>query len=169
MLRPVSRRAVPLAARLAAKLVRDEATGCLLFTAPDVDRRGYGQIRAGGRGTRKLRAHRVAYALARALEPEELPPEVLVRHRCDTPACCDPEHLLAGDNQANTDDAVARGRRRVGARHHAAKLTDDQVAQLVATYRAGGTTMRAVAADYGISSAHVSDLVHGHYRQTLTR
>jgi hypothetical protein len=33
-----------------------------------------------------------------------------VLHRCDTPACSNPDHLFLGDRRINMEDAVAKGR-----------------------------------------------------------
>ena len=33
-----------------------------------------------------------------------------ILHKCDTPACCNPDHLFLGDRRINMDDAVSKGR-----------------------------------------------------------
>ena len=76
------------------------------------DRDGYGIFTTTGpNGERvKLRAHRVAWALANGRQP---PP--VVRHDCDHPPCCRPACLRGGtqaDNIADRDDPTRRSRRR---------------------------------------------------------
>ena len=46
-------------------------------------------------------------------------------------------------------------------RHAGQKLTDDQVRELVARYKAGGISQRALAKEYGISGPYVCELVKG--------
>lgn len=39
-----------------------------------------------------------------------VPDGLLVRHRCDNPLCCNPDHLLIGTALDNTRDMIERGR-----------------------------------------------------------
>ena len=68
--------------------------------------RGYGQIHAWGR---PQYAHRIAYALGCG----DLSLGDHVLHKCDTPLCCNPDHLFLGDQVANMKDRFAKGRIRV--------------------------------------------------------
>lgn len=68
--------------------------------------RGYGQIHAWHR---PQYAHRVAYALGNG----DIPEGAHVLHRCDTPLCCNPNHLFLGDQADNMRDRFAKGRVRV--------------------------------------------------------
>ncbi len=52
-------------------------------------------------------AHRVAYELATGPIPEGM----VVCHRCDTPACINPDHLFVGTQQDNIADMHRKGRR----------------------------------------------------------
>jgi hypothetical protein len=40
----------------------------------------------------------------------EIPKGMVIRHRCDTPACCNPAHLLIGTHKDNVHDRMRRGR-----------------------------------------------------------
>ena len=51
-------------------------------------------------------AHRITWALDHGREPNEW----IVRHSCDNPACCNPRHLLIGDQLDNVRDMIERGR-----------------------------------------------------------
>ena len=74
-------------------------------------------------------AHRVAYRVFVGDFPEDR----LICHHCDTPLCCNPEHLYVGTQQTNADDRVARGRGAPprGEQHHNVVLTDKEVAEVL--------------------------------------
>jgi hypothetical protein len=74
--------------RFEKRLRRDAKTGCLEFTGYR-DMNGYGRF--GVRRVPRL-AHRVAFVLAGnpLAEGENL------RHACDNPSCCNPDHLAVG-------------------------------------------------------------------------
>ena len=84
---------------------------------------GYGRFGYQGK---MCQAHRVAYQLAKGIIPEGM----VVRHTCDNPACCNPNHLVLGTQQDNINDMDQRERRAKGITHGQSKLTDDQVRQV---------------------------------------
>src|SRR5262245_25950328 len=57
-----------------------------------------------------LAAHRVAYILAFGT----IPADIVVCHRCDTPACVRPDHLFLGSQTQNMEDMRSKGRARGG-------------------------------------------------------
>ena len=93
-------------------------------------------------------ASRAAYHLFKG----PIPAGMLVRHKCDNPPCCNPDHLELGDIPDNMRDKFERGRHRPGAEHPMAKLSDDDVR---AIRRAPGTGV-SIAAQFNISPATVS-------------
>lgn len=86
-----------------ARLRKVKASACWLWRG-HCNSDGYGQYKVRGMGT--LLAHRVAFELATGKSADGL----VVRHSCDTPRCCRPEHLLLGTHAENVADRVARGR-----------------------------------------------------------
>ena len=99
--------------------------GCWEYTGFR-DQQGYGKLMRKGRGN--LFAHRYAY------EQSFGPPTGVVRHTCDNPPCCRPDHLLDGTQADNIKDRQDRGRHRpgrlAGEQHSQAKLTQVQVDEL---------------------------------------
>lgn len=69
---------------------------------------GYGQISEGGKGSKTLLAHRVSYKIHHG----ELPEGLVVMHSCDNPSCVNPSHLSVGTYKDNTQDMIAKGRKR---------------------------------------------------------
>ena len=78
--------------------------GCWLWLAA-CDREGYGKI--FDKQTQKtVGAHRHAWAVAHGPIPNGL----CVLHRCDIPACVNPDHLFLGTRLDNARDRAAKGR-----------------------------------------------------------
>jgi hypothetical protein len=78
---------------------------CWLWTGRKVGALGYGQLRYGRR-TVCVYAHRYAYERFVGSIPKGLK----VLHRCDVPACVNPDHLFVGTSKDNTQDMIAKGR-----------------------------------------------------------
>lgn len=54
------------------------------------------------------RAHRISYIIHNGSLSENL----IVCHRCDTPACVNPDHLFSGTQLDNINDCISKGRYR---------------------------------------------------------
>ena len=63
----------------------------------------YGKFSVAGQ---PRRSNRVAWTIANQQEPGNL----IIRHTCDRPICCNPAHLVIGTHQDNEDDKGRRGR-----------------------------------------------------------
>lgn len=132
--------------RFHEKYIPVTETGCWLWTAC-TDRYGYGKFGVGGR---VVKAHRYSWELANGPNPSCLH----VCHKCDTPACVNPEHLFLGTPADNSADKVAKGRHAFGSRASSAKLTG---ADAVEIYLAEGP-QKLIADRYGIDPAMVSNI-----------
>lgn len=96
---------IPLKKRFEDKISPEPMSGCWLWTAA-ASEHGYGKIGLGGRAAGEAKAHRVSWILYRGEIAEGLD----VCHKCDTPACVNPDHLFLGDHKANMEDMCAKGR-----------------------------------------------------------
>lgn len=96
-------------------------------------------------------AHRISWALAFG----PIPPDALVLHACDNPACVNPSHLFLGDQRANMQDCAEKGRWR-----NQARFNLETAREIRARYRRGGVTQGELAAEFGMSFQHVSSIVN---------
>lgn len=120
-------------------------TGCVLWTGRrNTD--GYGQLTVKG-NTQAV--HRFAWEAVNG----PVPSGMCVCHRCDTPACVNPDHLFLGTHAENMADRNAKGRQvaHKGISHPQAKLT---VADVIAIRAAAGR-YRDIGIRYGITATSV--------------
>lgn len=119
---------------------------------------GHGQFGVGP--VARIYAHRFSWELVNGPVPDGQ----CVLHRCDVPACVNPDHLFLGTRVDNMHDMWAKGRgskppRLVGARHHQAKLTEADVAAI----RRSPAPDRETAEAYGVKQRTIWAIRH---RQT---
>ena len=72
---------------------------------------GYPTIQLDGSykyGDRMMR--RICRVVWEAHNAEPIPEGMVIRHTCDNPACCNPNHMIVGTNKENTADMIARQR-----------------------------------------------------------
>jgi hypothetical protein len=117
--------------RFMAKVRVNRSSGCWLWRA--AMRGKYGCFSVKGKA---IDAHRWAYL--RWCGPIEK--EQKVCHKCDTPACCNPDHLFLGTHTDNMRDA-SKKKRLAGA-----KLTDRKASYI----RKSDLTDAELAKKYGV-------------------
>ncbi len=110
----------------------------------------YGIIRRDGKFAI---AHRVAYELTKG----SIPPGLIVRHRCDNPPCCNPDHLILGTTLDNALDAQERGRLRKWS-----GITAEDVRHIRKMYASGEKTRKELIKMYGFTASCLRDILIRH-------
>ena len=108
--------------------------------------------------SKTVMAHRVAYEL---YNPGPIDPTLLVCHKCDNPACVNPEHLFLGTGLENQQDMTYKKRGRIGAKNGHSKTTEDVVIKIRKEYAQGGVFQKTLGAKYGLSQLTISNIVTG--------
>lgn len=123
-----------------------EVDSCWLWTGPQ---RGTHPWRYGSFqiGKRSISAHRFAYLLFNG----ELLPGMVVRHKCDSTLCVNPEHLILGSNHDNTQDMLKRGR-------HRSELTEADVCRIRQLRSDGLLTYAEIAECFGVGVSTVGEI-----------
>lgn len=113
--------------------------------------RGYGQIRDRGK---KRYVHRLIMEehLGKRLQSDEH-----VCHRCDTPLCCNVNHLFVGTALDNVKDKVAKNRqhRLKGESNGRSKLTEVQVVEIL---KDKTSTRASLARKYQVTPTTIGDI-----------
>jgi len=93
-------------------------------------------------------AHRKAFKDKYGYAPE------VVMHKCDNPACVNPDHLVAGTQSDNIKDCVSKGRH-----HNVRKLSSKQCADIIKDSR----PQRVIAKQYEVHQGTISNIKRGKY------
>jgi HNH endonuclease len=145
----------PLAERFWAKVARGGPDDCWIWRGSKTSA-GYGNL-ASLAGAQPFYAHRLSYEF----HSGPIPRGMFVLHRCDNPACVNPNHLFLGTQTDNMRDMSAKGRSgisiRLGEANHRAKLTAEQVAEI----RNTPGPHSPIAKRFGITRGYVSNLKRG--------
>jgi len=157
----VGRPALSLTAeRLLAKSEPEPMSGCWLWTGARAN--GYGALRVN---MAMMKAHRGAWVVWRGAIPEDR----CVLHRCDTPACINPDHLFLGTHDDNAKDRNRKGRQSPhcpppmpGKQNPNALLTDADVRAIRAAPMRGRRQAEALGNLYGISWSNVYRVRQGY-------
>jgi len=138
-------------ARFLKYIEKDEDTSCWIWKGAR-NTKGYGQF---WKDIKPELSHRVAYELwVKSIADGEC-----VRHKCDDPSCCNPDHLEIGTQQDNMDDKVSRNRqaRPKGELNGRAKLTEDDVRKIRMLLATGISGME-LSKQFKISPTQISSI-----------
>lgn len=149
--------------------IEDPQTGCWLWKG--YLSCGYGQIRIT---TNPKDASELAHRASWRLHNGEIPPGMMVCHRCDVRHCVNPLHLFLGTGKDNMRDAASKGRMNwkpgearnipIGSKHHSAKVTEDDVRAM----RSSAEGCAALSRRYGITKTTASKIKRGLLWQHVT-
>lgn len=134
----------------------DKSGDCWVWTASKYAD-GYGQFGISKLRKSNFRAHRVSWWIAHGEWPSE---QMDLCHKCDNPACVNPDHLFVGDRTTNMRDASAKGRVKHGAKHWGAKLSEADVLAIKGL-RAVGQSYSVISRKYGVAMQTVARICTG--------
>lgn len=115
---------------------------------------GYGSLLFEGR---IVGSHVVACEMAHGPAPAGME----ASHSCHVSACFNPRHLRWKTHAANLAERVDVGTLPMGERCYQARLTADDVREIRSVYAAGGTSLRLLGLDYGVSKRTIHAVVTG--------
>lgn len=127
----------------------------------------YGGFKFNGK---VMLAHRVAYVLVNG----DVPTKNLL-HKCDTPACVNPSHLIVGDQGANMRDCRDKKRnadalyrlgqskhlRPCGECHPLSKLTEAKVLEIKRLFAQGEHNKSRLGRKFGVTGGAIHSIISG--------
>lgn len=148
----------PLSERFWEKVDRLDPDECWEWQACR-NSNGYGRMHSGRRKGEAVLAHRASWELHNGSIPDGL----FVCHKCDNPACVNPEHLWLGTQADNNWDMFSKGRCNGGCgpgeQNGQSRLTNEQVITIRARYANGGTTHQELCDEYGVSIRTIGHVI----------
>lgn len=128
---------------------------CLVGPWASRTKDGYTTITVSGR---VLLAHRAAFAALVG----NIPPGAVVRHSCDNPLCCNPNHLSLGRDVDNVRDCIERGRRNQvrGDSHGRRKINSEDVKTIRAEYRTYENSVEILGLRFSICPKHIEAIAN---------
>lgn len=123
------------------------------------DKDGYGQANSSKPGL--SRAHRLSYSIFKG----EIK-NAVVRHTCDNPPCCNPDHLIEGSHRDNQQDAIDRGlvdMKVLSEIGNSYLRTPPEVEEAILNhYRTKGGTQEGIGKIFGVSRSTVRNIIIKH-------
>lgn len=100
-------------------------------------------------GGKKVTPYRLVYELVFG---EKIPKNMVVRHKCDNPICCNPHHIELGTHIENMRDMKERNR------HGLPAIAVKAIRKLL---KAGQKTHEEIAALYGVERSTIGRIARG--------
>jgi hypothetical protein len=140
-------------------VIPEPNSGCFLWEG-SVNTKGYGQIRVAQRGRASLR---FATHVALELAGRPLPARLHACHTCDVPLCVNADHLFAGTQLDNMNDAHGKGRMKpppvmCGSANGSARFVEAEISEIRKAF-ARGMSLQHACERFGIRSlAHAAQI-----------
>jgi hypothetical protein len=108
-------------------------------------------------------AHRVSWLIHRGDIPEsDSAHGTVVMHKCDNPACVNPDHLVLGTQSDNVKDMIIKGRKvsgtPTGVKHWNASIKDPEAIALI---RSTVRNTKALAEQFGVHICTIKRIRQG--------
>lgn len=132
--------------------IKIDSKGCWIWQLSTV-KGGYGQTSWEGS---RPNTHRAAYMAWKGGIRKGL----YVLHSCDTPACCNPDHLSLGTQRDNIRDMHRKGRGLIQEKHPMARLSAEEVSAIRDLYSARTHTQLEISKMYKVSRPMISLIVN---------
>lgn len=124
-------------------------SGCWLWIGSVTN--GYPQMR--DESGKVCRVHRMMYELNHG----PLPEGIIIRHKCDNPACVNPKHHEPGTPMDNFEDMLKRGRSKL----HDEKVPLEAILTIRRLYATGCVPQKLIARMFGLSKSYIGLLSSG--------
>lgn len=119
-----------------------------------INEKGYGRLQVGS--VQKY-SHRYAWELS---NNQEIPNGKIIMHLCDTPLCCNPNHLSIGTQTENIADMNAKKRHCKGTDKINAKLNEQSVKE-IRELLSNGMSPPAIAEKFNVSRGAIHQVKKG--------
>lgn len=120
------------------------------------DSDGYGRTKLFYNIFKKTGAHQISWILS----GNDIPTGLLIRHKCNNPKCCNPNHLDIGTAKDNALDCINSNRTMIGSKNPSSKLTEKQVREIKSQLSNGKKLGAKLAKQYGVSKVVICDIKH---------
>ncbi len=141
-------------------MIKSNGNSCWEWTGATV--KGYGHFRVmSSSGWIMMRSHVYAARVVNRVTAS------VIRHTCDNTLCCNPEHLIEGTHQDNSNDMKSRGRAANGNRTvtkallESGKLLDEEKVRTIRKMKSEGISQTKIAATIGVTKQSVSNVLTG--------
>lgn len=133
----------------------ETCTECCWLWTGQVDHKGYGKVSY-------LNVKRIVHSLLFKWKTGiPIATRINALHTCDTPLCCNWNHIYSGSPQDNSNDRVNRDRQPKGDEFPQAKMTEQKVRLLRELYNLGEWSTVELAAFFSIGQTTAWRIIKG--------